>query len=198
MASLPNTLTDRFGRTVDYVRLSVTDRCDLRCTYCMAERMQFLPKRELLTIEELATVARAFIARGVRKIRITGGEPLVRKGMPELFDQLGQHLGAGLDDLELLVVELDDPAALEADHVVVVIAIVELEDRMTTLEIVPRNEAGSLELRQHAVDRREADFLARIQQVLVNILSARVPVAGIFENLEDLQAWQRDLEAGLA
>lgn len=97
----PRPLVDQFGREITYLRISVTDRCDLRCTYCMAERMQFLPKRELLTIEELATVARAFIARGVRKIRVTGGEPLVRKGMPELFDQLGQHLGAGLDELTL-------------------------------------------------------------------------------------------------
>ena len=94
-------LVDQFGRRVTYLRLSVTDRCDLRCTYCMAEKMQFLPKRDLLTIEELDTVARAFIERGVEKIRITGGEPLVRKGMPELFERLGSYLGRGLNELTL-------------------------------------------------------------------------------------------------
>ena len=94
-------LVDQFGRRVTYLRLSVTDRCDLRCTYCMAEKMQFLPKRDLLTIEELDTVARAFIERGVEKIRITGGEPLVRKGMPELFERLGSYLGRGLSELTL-------------------------------------------------------------------------------------------------
>lgn len=94
-------LVDQFGRRVTYLRLSVTDRCDLRCTYCMAEKMQFLPKRDLLTIEELDTVARAFIERGVEKIRITGGEPLVRKGMPELFERLGGYLGRGLNELTL-------------------------------------------------------------------------------------------------
>ena len=94
-------LVDQFGRQVTYLRLSVTDRCDLRCTYCMAERMQFLPKQELLTIEELDRVASAFIRRGVQKIRITGGEPLVRRGMPELIERLGNYLGRGLEELTL-------------------------------------------------------------------------------------------------
>ncbi|MEL6693955.1 MAG: GTP 3',8-cyclase MoaA, partial [Pseudomonadota bacterium] len=94
-------LVDQFGRRVTYLRMSVTDRCDLRCTDCMAEKMQFLPKRDLLTIEELDTVARSFIERGVEKIRITGGEPLVRKGMPELFERLGGYLGHGLNELTL-------------------------------------------------------------------------------------------------
>ncbi|MFN3211581.1 MAG: GTP 3',8-cyclase MoaA [Henriciella sp.] len=97
----PAPLVDQFGRQVTYLRMSVTDRCDLRCTYCMAEKMQFLPKRELLTIEELDAVAQAFIRRGVQKIRITGGEPLVRKGMPELFERLGSYLGHGLEELTL-------------------------------------------------------------------------------------------------
>ena len=94
-------LVDQFGRQVTYLRISVTDRCDLRCTYCMAEKMQFLPKRDLLTIEELDQVARAFVQRGVQKIRITGGEPLVRKGMPELFERLGGYMGHGLEELTL-------------------------------------------------------------------------------------------------
>lgn len=94
-------LVDQFGRQVTYLRMSVTDRCDLRCSYCMAEQMQFLPKRELLTIEELDQVAAAFIRRGVQKIRITGGEPLVRRGMPELIQRLGGYIGQGLDELTL-------------------------------------------------------------------------------------------------
>ena len=94
-------LVDTFGRQVTYLRMSVTDRCDLRCTYCMAEAMQFLPKKDLLSIEELDQVAQAFIQRGVQKIRITGGEPLVRKGMPELVERLGQYLGNGLEELTL-------------------------------------------------------------------------------------------------
>lgn len=95
-------LIDGFGRRVDYVRLSVTDRCDFRCTYCMSEHMTFLPKKELLTLEELDRLASAFVARGVRRLRLTGGEPLVRRDVMWLFEQLSRHLDAGtLDDLSL-------------------------------------------------------------------------------------------------
>lgn len=91
----PASLIDRFGRKVDYLRLSVTDRCDLRCTYCMAERMTFLPRRELLTIEELVNLTSAFIDLGVQKVRLTGGEPLVRHGITALIEQLGQQVARG-------------------------------------------------------------------------------------------------------
>lgn len=94
-------LVDSFGRRITYVRLSVTDRCDLRCRYCMAERMQFLPRREILSLEEMVALSDILIARGVRKIRLTGGEPLVRKGVLELVRALGQRLGSGLDELVL-------------------------------------------------------------------------------------------------
>ncbi|MEL7546209.1 MAG: GTP 3',8-cyclase MoaA [Pseudomonadota bacterium] len=94
-------LIDSFGRQVSYLRISVTDRCDLRCAYCMSEHMTFLPKKDLLSLEELDRVATAFVKRGVRKIRITGGEPLVRKDIGDLFDALGRHLGHGLDELTL-------------------------------------------------------------------------------------------------
>lgn len=100
-SDLADGLIDGFGRRITYVRLSVTDRCDLRCRYCMAERMQFLPRREILTLEEMAALADMLIARGVRKIRLTGGEPLVRKGIVELVRMLGGRLGAGLDELVL-------------------------------------------------------------------------------------------------
>lgn len=82
-------LQDRFGRTVNYVRLSVTDRCDYRCVYCMAEEMTFLPREQILTLEEIATVARTFVALGTEKIRLTGGEPLVRKGILDLVREIG-------------------------------------------------------------------------------------------------------------
>lgn len=95
-------LIDPFGRTISYLRVSVTDRCDFRCTYCMAENMTFLPRRELLTLEELERLCNAFIDRGVRKIRLTGGEPLVRKNVMQLFQRLGERIGEGaLDELTL-------------------------------------------------------------------------------------------------
>jgi len=92
------TMIDPFGRHVTYLRLSVTDRCDLRCTYCMPEKMTFLPKRDLLTLEELDHLASAFVAKGVRKLRITGGEPLVRRDVLTLIEKLSRHLDSG--DLE--------------------------------------------------------------------------------------------------
>ncbi|MCO6186341.1 GTP 3',8-cyclase MoaA [Rhizobium sp. L1K21] len=95
-------LIDPFGRAVTYLRVSVTDRCDLRCTYCMAENMTFLPKRDLLTLEELERLCSAFISRGVRKIRLTGGEPLVRKNIMYLVRALGDKVKNGeLDELTL-------------------------------------------------------------------------------------------------
>ncbi|MEX2474483.1 GTP 3',8-cyclase MoaA [Marinobacter sp.] len=84
------TLTDRFGRTVNYVRLSVTDRCDFRCVYCMAEEMTFLPRQQILTLEEIARVAKMFVSLGTEKIRLTGGEPLVRKDILELVKEIGR------------------------------------------------------------------------------------------------------------
>jgi cyclic pyranopterin phosphate synthase len=95
-------LVDPFGRAIDYLRVSVTDRCDFRCVYCMAENMSFLPKRDLLTLEELDRVCSAFVARGVRKLRLTGGEPLVRRGIMGLFASLARHRASGaLDELTL-------------------------------------------------------------------------------------------------
>jgi len=89
----PSSLVDGFGRNIDYLRLSVTDRCDFRCTYCMAEDMTFLPRKEVLSIEELIRVAKIFVALGVAKIRVTGGEPLVRQGLDQLFKALGDMSG---------------------------------------------------------------------------------------------------------
>jgi cyclic pyranopterin phosphate synthase len=95
-------LIDPFGRAISYLRVSVTDRCDFRCVYCMAENMSFLPKAEILTLEELDRLCSAFVARGVRKLRLTGGEPLVRRGIMTLVNSLARHLRAGqLDELTL-------------------------------------------------------------------------------------------------
>ncbi|GAY21627.1 MULTISPECIES: GTP 3',8-cyclase MoaA [Sphingobium] len=102
MADLGRTvLTDALGRRISYLRISVTDRCDLRCRYCMAERMTFLPRDQVLTLEEIALLADLFIARGVRRIRLTGGEPLVRRDIVDLVRRIGRHVGAGLDELTL-------------------------------------------------------------------------------------------------
>ncbi len=95
-------MVDPFGRRVSYLRVSVTDRCDFRCVYCMSEHMTFLPKRDLLSLEELDRLCSAFIMRGVRKLRITGGEPLVRKNIMQLFRTLSRHLQSGaLEELTL-------------------------------------------------------------------------------------------------
>jgi len=95
-------MIDPFGRTIRYLRVSVTDRCDLRCVYCMSEDMTFLPKAELLSLEELDRMCSAFVGLGVRKLRITGGEPLVRRNVISLFESLGRHLKTGaLEELTL-------------------------------------------------------------------------------------------------
>ena len=94
-------LVDGFGRKVTYLRLSVTDRCDLRCTYCMSEDMTFLPRKQVLSLEEMDSLCRTFIGLGVRKIRLTGGEPLVRRDAMRLVDSLGTLIGNGLDELTL-------------------------------------------------------------------------------------------------
>lgn len=94
-------LIDQHGRAIRYLRISVTDRCDLRCRYCMAEQMTFLPRSALLSLEEIAIIAERFVARGVTKIRLSGGEPLVRRDVGELVRRLGRHVGAGLDELTM-------------------------------------------------------------------------------------------------
>ena len=94
-------MIDPFGRKISYLRVSVTDRCDFRCVYCMAEDMVFLPKSDLLTLEELDRLCRAFIRRGVKKLRLTGGEPLVRRNIMQLINSLGGEIGGGLEELTL-------------------------------------------------------------------------------------------------
>ncbi|MGO4451012.1 GTP 3',8-cyclase MoaA [Phyllobacterium sp. TAF24] len=112
-------MIDPFGRTISYLRVSVTDRCDFRCTYCMSEHMTFLPKKDLLTLEELDRLCTAFIEKGVRKLRLTGGEPLVRKNIMHLIGELSRHLRSGaLEELTLTTngSQLARYAAELADH----------------------------------------------------------------------------------
>lgn len=97
----PRPLIDSFGRQIDYIRISVTDRCDLRCRYCMSEHMTFLPRRDLMSLEEIVVLTDILIARGVRRIRLTGGEPFVRKGIGELVAWMGQRIGRGLDEVTM-------------------------------------------------------------------------------------------------
>ena len=94
-------LIDSFQRKISYIRVSVTDRCDFRCVYCMSENMEFLPKKEVLSLEELDRLCNIFIDLGVKKLRITGGEPLVRKNIMQLFSNLGKKIGHGLEELTL-------------------------------------------------------------------------------------------------
>lgn len=110
-------MVDGFGRRIDYLRISVTDRCDLRCRYCMSEKMSFLPRNAILTLEEIAIIADRFIARGVRKIRLSGGEPLVRRDFGDLARRIGRHVGHGLDELTLTTngTHLAEHAAMLAD-----------------------------------------------------------------------------------
>jgi GTP 3',8-cyclase len=97
----PTPMIDGFGRRISYVRMSVTDRCDLRCRYCMAETMTFVPRDQMLNLKEIVGLADIFIARGVKRIRLTGGEPLVRGGVGDLVTELGRRIGAGLDELTM-------------------------------------------------------------------------------------------------
>ena len=97
----PDSLVDPFGRTVSYLRVSLTDRCDFRCVYCMAEHMTFLPKAEVLSLEEIEILCNAFINLGTKKIRLTGGEPLVRKNVLTLIEKLGKKIGSGLEELTI-------------------------------------------------------------------------------------------------
>lgn len=106
-----NQLIDRFGRIVDYLRISVTDRCDFRCLYCMTEKMTFLPRARILTLEEIYTITQAFTELGVKKIRVTGGEPLVRKGVLTLLNKIGQ-----LDPLNELVLTTNGSNLLTMAH----------------------------------------------------------------------------------
>lgn len=178
----PAPLIDRHQRRITYLRLSVTDRCDLRCTYCMPERMQFLPKAEILSLEELYLLARSFMARGVRTIRLTGGEPLVRRDVIDLVRAIGRHVGRELDEVTLTTngTQLTDHAD----------ALARAGVRRINVSLDTRDSATFLRL-----SRRDA-----LPQVLAGITSAReaglkvklntVAMRGVNDaEIPDLVAW---------
>lgn len=141
-------LIDPFGRAITYLRVSVTDRCDLRCVYCMAEHMTFLPKRDLLTFEELDRLCSAFIRGGVRKLRLTGGEPLVRRDFPDLVRRLARHLKTGaLEELTLTTnaTQLAQYAhALAASGVRRINVSLDTRDRATFTKIARRDQLDNV------------------------------------------------------
>jgi cyclic pyranopterin phosphate synthase len=183
MSCSPSPLIDRFARRITYLRLSLTDRCDLRCSYCMPERMTFLPRAEVLTLEELHEVALAFIARGVRKIRLTGGEPLVRRDMMQLVRALGRKLDDGsLDELTLttngtrLAEFADDLAAAGVKRINV------------SLDTMDRTKFAELTRRDSLPQVLEGIAAAKAAGIKVKLNA--VALKGINEHeLPDLIAW---------
>ncbi len=128
-------LTDRFGRTVDYLRISITDRCDFRCVYCMAEEMTFLPRNQILSLEEIYILAKTFVELGVKKIRITGGEPLIRKGALELLQKIG-----ALDDLHELVLTTNGSQLVTTASILKAANVKRLNISLDTLDAVKFKE----------------------------------------------------------
>ena len=178
-------LVDAFQRRITYLRLSVTDRCDLRCTYCMPERMTFLPRKEVLSLEELYDLSCGFIARGVTKIRITGGEPLVRKDIVDLFTALGRHLVSNGGDLQELTLTTN---ATQLDRCADDLAKAGVKRVNISLDTLDRAKFEQL-------TRRDA-----LPQVLEGIAAAKdaglkvklnaVALKGVNEDeIEDLIAW---------
>ncbi len=133
--TIPPKLTDRFGRIVDYLRISITDRCDFRCVYCMAEDMTFLPRNQILSLEEIYTLAQTFVELGVKKIRITGGEPLIRRGALELLQQIG-----ALDGLHELVLTTNGSQLVTAAPILKAASVKRLNISLDTLDAVKFKE----------------------------------------------------------
>ena len=176
-------MIDPFGRTISYLRVSVTDRCDFRCVYCMAEEMNFLPKSELLTLEELDRVCSAFVRHGVRKLRLTGGEPLVRRDIMTLFRALGRHIRSGALD-ELTLTTNGSQLAKYAD---------ELKDcgvRRVNVSVDTLDPAKFTEItRRGRLDQVQAG-LAAAKRAGLAVKINTVALRGVNEDeLDDLVAW---------
>ncbi|MDZ4308431.1 GTP 3',8-cyclase MoaA [Allopontixanthobacter sp.] len=175
-------LVDTFQRRITYLRLSVTDRCDLRCSYCMPEKMKFLPRAEVLSLEELHRLSLAFIARGVRRIRLTGGEPLVRSDMIDLVRALGREVGYGLDELTLTTngTRLADHAdALAAAGIVRVNVSLDTRDPALFEQLTRRNQLSQV-----------LDGIAAAQAAGLKVKLNTVALKGLNEGeLPDLIAW---------
>ncbi|TRD10536.1 GTP 3',8-cyclase MoaA [Erythrobacter insulae] len=175
-------LIDTFQRSISYLRMSVTDRCDLRCTYCMPERMQFLPRKEVLTLEELYDLASGFIERGVTKIRITGGEPLVRRDITDLIAALGRRIGDGLDELTLTT-----NATRLADHADA-LAKAGVQRVNVSLDTLDRDRFARLTRRD--VLPQVLNGIAAAKDAGLKVKLNAVALKGVNENeLPDLIAW---------
>lgn len=178
----PPPLVDAFMRRITYLRLSVTDRCDLRCSYCMPERMTFLPKKDVLSLEELYDLATGFIARGVTKIRITGGEPLVRRDIIDLFTALGRRLGHDLEELTLTTngTQLGEHAdALAKAGVRRVNVSLDTLDRAKFAELTRRDSLGQV-----------LEGIAAAKAAGIRVKLNAVALKGVNEDeLPDLIAW---------
>lgn len=175
-------LIDRHGRTISYLRVSVTDRCDLRCRYCMAEDMQFLPRSEVLALEEIAVIAERFIARGTRKLRLTGGEPLVRRDVLDLFRRLGRSLGHGLDELTLTTngTRLADHAEALADAGV----------RRVNVSLDSRDPATFRMITRHGDVAQVLTGIAAARAAGIAVKINMVALAGINDGeIADMLAW---------
>lgn len=175
-------LVDGFQRRISYLRLSVTDRCDLRCSYCMPERMTFLPRKEVLSLEELYRLSLGFIARGVTKIRVTGGEPLVRRDIIDLFRALGRELGKGLEELTLttnatqLAQHADDLAAAGVKRV--------------NISLDTRDGAKFAQLSRRDVLPQVLEGIAAAKAAGLKVKLNTVALKGINEDeIPDLVAW---------
>lgn len=179
-------LVDGFQRRIGYLRLSVTDRCDLRCSYCMPERMAFLPRKEVLTLEELYQLALGFIARGVTKIRVTGGEPLVRRDIVDLFRALGRELGpkghGGLEELTLTT-----NATQLADHAE---ELAGAGVRRVNISLDTRDRARFAQLSRRDVLPQVLEGIAAAKAAGLKVKLNTVALKGINEEeIPDLVAW---------
>ena len=175
-------MLDGFGRRVSYLRLSVTDRCDLRCSYCMPERMRFLPRSEVLSLEELHRLALGFIARGVSKIRVTGGEPLVRRDIIDLFRALGRELGKGLEELTLTT-----NATQLADHADDLAA---AGVRLVNISLDTRDRRRFAELSRRDMLPQVLDGIAAAKAAGLKVKINTVALKGINQDeIADLIAW---------
>jgi cyclic pyranopterin phosphate synthase len=179
-------MIDPFGRTITYLRVSVTDRCDFRCIYCMAEEMEFLPKSQVLTLEELDRVCSAFVRLGVRKLRLTGGEPLVRRNIMDLFRSLGRHIGSGALD-ELTLTTNGSQLARYAD---------ELRDcgvRRVNVSVDTLDPAKFTEITRRGQLDRVLDGLQAAKRTGLSVKINTVALRGVNEDeLDDLVAWCGD------
>ncbi len=175
-------LVDTFQRPITYLRLSVTDRCDLRCSYCMPEQMKFLPRREVLTLEELHELACGFIDRGVTKLRITGGEPLVRRDIVDLFAALGRRIGEGLQELTLTTNATQ--LAKHAD------ALAKAGVRRVNVSLDTLDRAKFAELTRRDVLPQVLDGIAAAKNAGLQVKLNAVALKGINEReLPELIAW---------